>query len=64
MLPGLEALHAVDWEKRNYRRLFFREGRLVGAMLIGDLKPKAPYTDIIRSRKVYSDAERTALLTV
>jgi NAD(P)H-nitrite reductase large subunit len=62
VLPGLDALHRIDWEKRNYRRLFFREGRLVGAMLIGDLKPKAPYTDVIRSRKVYEENERPALL--
>jgi NAD(P)H-nitrite reductase large subunit len=64
VLPGLEAIHTVDWEKRNYRRLFFRDGRLVGTMLIGDLKPKARYTEIIRSGRVYTDAERPELLTV
>jgi NAD(P)H-nitrite reductase large subunit len=64
VLPGLDAIHGVDWEKRDYRRLFFREGRLVGVMLIGNLKPKAPYTEIIRSRQVYPDSERAALLTI
>lgn len=64
VLPGLEAIHRVDWEKRNYRRLFFRDGRFVGALLIGDLKPKAPYTEIIRSRRVYPPEEREALLSV
>ncbi|HLI28224.1 MAG TPA: FAD-dependent oxidoreductase [Chloroflexota bacterium] len=64
VLPGLEAIHTVDWERRTYRRLFFRDGRLVGVMLIGDLKPKAAYTDIIRSRKQFAESERAALLTV
>jgi len=64
VLPDLEAIHRVDWEKRNYRRLFFREGRLVGALLIGDLKPKAPYTEVIRSRREYPPGERDALLSL
>ena len=64
VIPGLEAIHTIDWEKRNYRRLFFRDGRLVGVMLIGDLKPKAAYTEIIRSRRVFTDSERHQLLTV
>jgi 3-phenylpropionate/trans-cinnamate dioxygenase ferredoxin reductase subunit len=64
VLPGLEAIHRTDWETRSYRRLFFRDGRLVGAMLIGDLKPKTPYTEIIRSRQQYPESERAALLTV
>ena len=62
VLPGMEAVHCVDWEKRNYRRLFFRDKRLVGAMLIGDLKPKAPYTEIIRSRREFEASERASLL--
>jgi hypothetical protein len=33
-------------------------------MLIGDLKPKAPYTNIIREGKSYPAAERAALLDV
>lgn len=64
VLPDLEPLEIVDWEKRNYRRLFFRENRLVGAMLIGDLKPKAAYTQVIRSRTEYAPADRAALLTL
>jgi NAD(P)H-nitrite reductase large subunit len=63
VLPDLDAIHCVDWEKRNYRRLFFRDNRLVGAMLIGDLKPKAPYTEIIRSRREFKPEERAALLS-
>jgi hypothetical protein len=62
VLPGLDAIHRVDWEKRNYRRLFFRDGRLVGAMLIGDLKPKTPYTQVIRGRQQFAEAERASLL--
>jgi hypothetical protein len=36
----------------------------VGVMLIGNLKPKAPYTEVIRSRQVYPESERAALLSV
>jgi len=64
VFPDVEGLHKVDWEKRSYRRLFFREDKLVGAMLIGDLKPKAPYTNIIREGKSYPASERAALLAV
>ncbi len=64
VLPDLEAIHRVDWKKRTYRRLFFRDDRFVGAMLIGDLKPKAPYTEIIRSRRQIPPSEREALLSV
>ena len=62
VLPDLEAIHRVDWERRSYRRLFFRDERLVGAMLIGDLKPKAPYTEVIRGRAQYPASERAKLL--
>lgn len=64
VLPDLEAIHCIDWEKRTYRRLFFRDGRLVGAMLIGDLRPKTPYTEIIRSRRQFKESERPALLQI
>jgi NAD(P)H-nitrite reductase large subunit len=64
VFPDVEGIHRVDWEKRSYRRLFFRADKLVGAMLIGDLKPKAPYTNIIREGKSYPAAERAALLDV
>lgn len=64
VFPDVEGVHRVDWEKRSYRRLFFREDKLVGAMLIGDLKPKAAYTNIIREGKSYPASERAALLDV
>ncbi|HEY7063951.1 MAG TPA: FAD-dependent oxidoreductase [Chloroflexota bacterium] len=64
VFPDLEAIHKVDWEKRAYRRLFFRDNKMVGAMLIGDLKPKAPYTNVIRAGESYPPEKRAALLNL
>ena len=64
VFPDLEAIHRVIWETRAYRRLFFRDDRLVGAMLIGDLKPKAPYTQVIRAGEKFPPDRREALLAV
>jgi hypothetical protein len=33
-------------------------------MLIGDLRPKTPYTEIIRSRRQFKESERPALLQI
>lgn len=45
----------------SYRRLFFFEGRLVGAALIGDMHAKVDLVNVIRSRKVVWE-DREALL--
>jgi len=47
----------------SYRRLFFFEGRLVGAVLIGDMHAKVDLVNVIRSKRpVWED--RAALLTL
>ena len=46
----LEAISRVDWESKTYRRLFFWENRLVGAVFIGGRKGKRQITEMIRDR--------------
>ena len=57
-----ESLIHVDSAARLYRRLFFLEGRLVGAALIGDIRARRQLTDRIRSRERIAPAERAKLL--
>ncbi|MCX5988840.1 MAG: hypothetical protein NTV35_07400, partial [Chloroflexi bacterium] len=51
-------------ERGVYRRLFFHEGRLAGAALIGDIRIRRQLMDMIRSQRQVSNAEREQLLTV
>lgn len=48
--PDLESISRVDWENKAYRRLFFWENRLVGAVFIGGRKGKRQITEMIRDR--------------
>lgn len=48
--PDLESISRVDWEAKAYRRLFFWEDRLVGAVFIGGRKGKRQITEMIRDR--------------
>jgi NAD(P)H-nitrite reductase large subunit len=57
------AFEGTEPKKWNYRRLFFFDGRLVGAVLIGDMHAKVDLVNIIRSKKpVWED--RAALLHI
>jgi NAD(P)H-nitrite reductase large subunit len=48
--PDAEALVEVDYEGRNYKRLFFLGDKLVGAMLIGKMKGRKKVLELISSR--------------
>lgn len=50
-LPGLESVTDFSYEKCYYRRLFFYNDRLVGAVLIGPPKGRKKLIEIIRSRQ-------------
>ena len=52
----------LDAQNRNYRRLFFKEGRLVGACLIGDIKMQTRIIQMIQARQVIPDTDRPSLL--
>jgi NAD(P)H-nitrite reductase large subunit len=60
----MESLSRLDMDGRVYRRLFFLEGRLAGAVLIGNIRVRRQLMDIIRSRLVVEPAERQKLLAV
>jgi NAD(P)H-nitrite reductase large subunit len=62
--PDMEALSRVDMNARVYRRLFFLEGRLAGAVLVGDIRVRRQLMQIIRSRQVVPPDERQKLLAV
>ena len=59
--PGLDAVSRVDWENRQYQRLFFLDGRLVGAVLIGDLRARKKIVDMITQREPVEDPSRLIL---
>src|SRR5438067_8161849 len=49
--PDAEAIVEVDYEGRNYKRLFFLGDKLVGAMLIGKMKGRKKVLELISSRR-------------
>lgn len=53
--PELEREVQVNFDTRKYRALFFYEGRLVGACIIGVLKGRRKLEEIIRSREPVQD---------
>jgi NAD(P)H-nitrite reductase large subunit len=62
-LPEAETVVRCDFEARTYRRLFFSENRLVGAVLIGSIKGKKKLMDLIRQHaEVKEQSEREAML--
>jgi len=62
--PDLEAISRVDMNARVYRRLFFLEGRLAGAVLVGDIRVRRQLMELIKSRQVIPPAERQKLLAI
>ncbi len=62
-LPEAISLTRCDVAARSYRKLFFNEDRLVGAVLIGSVKGKKRLMDMIRQHaRLASEKERQALL--
>jgi NAD(P)H-nitrite reductase large subunit len=49
----------------NYRKLFFRENKLIGVLMIGSPKGRKKLVDIVKSQQVFADSsEREALLSL
>ena len=46
---GLEAVQRCDHQARTYRRLFFKDDRLVGGAFIGEMKGRAKLMNMIKS---------------
>jgi len=62
-------LHAIakrepgEKDNENYRKLFFRENKLVGVLMIGSPKGRKKLVDIVKSQQVFvAPSEREALL--
>jgi 3-phenylpropionate/trans-cinnamate dioxygenase ferredoxin reductase subunit len=50
--PDLESVRTFSYEEKFYRKLFFKEDRLVGAIMIGPPKGRKKLIEIMRSRQV------------
>jgi len=61
-VPDLESWESLDAAHRNYQRLFFKDGRLVGGCLIGDIKMQTRIIQLIQSRQVTPESDRSKLL--
>jgi NAD(P)H-nitrite reductase large subunit len=61
-VPDLESWEHLDAANRNYQRLFFKDGRLVGGCLIGDIRMQTRIIQIIQARQVIAEPERSKLL--
>ncbi len=62
LFADLESLERLDAGSRSYQRLFFLDNRLVGAVLIGEMKFRARIFSLIKERKPISPLERKRLL--
>jgi NAD(P)H-nitrite reductase large subunit len=61
-VPDLESWAQLDAPNRNYQRLFFKDGRLVGGCLIGDIKMQTRIIQMIQARQVTPEMDRGKLL--
>jgi NAD(P)H-nitrite reductase large subunit len=61
-VPDLESWEHLDAPNRNYQRLFFKDGRLVGGCLIGDIKMQTRIIQMIQARQVTPESKRGQLL--
>ena len=48
----------------NYRKLFFRDDKLVGVLMIGSPKGRKKLVDFVKNQQVLTNAEREALLVL
>ena len=56
--PEAESLFEVDYEGRNYKRLFFLGDKLAGAILIGKMKGRKKVLELISSRTPIDDRKK------
>jgi NAD(P)H-nitrite reductase large subunit len=60
--PDLESFERLDATSRSYQRLFFMEDRLVGAVLIGEMRYRTKIFGCIRAREKIPVEQRAHLL--
>jgi NAD(P)H-nitrite reductase large subunit len=61
---GMESVTRADMSAHVYRRLFFYDGRLAGAVLVGDIRVRRQLMDIIKSKQVIPADDRQKLAAV
>ena len=65
--PELECLSRREPGEKgneNYRKLFFRENKLVGVLMIGSPKGRKKLVDVVKNQQPLQASEREALLTL
>jgi NAD(P)H-nitrite reductase large subunit len=56
--PDAESLYEVDYDARNYKRLFFLKDKIVGAILIGKMKGRKKVLELISSRTPIEERQK------
>ena len=56
--PDAQAVVEVEYEPRNYKRLFFLKDKLVGAILVGKMKGRKKVLELISSRTPIEDRRK------
>lgn len=59
--PGLESVRTYSFEERFFRKLFFHEDRLVGAIMIGPPKGRKKLIEIMRAQEPITRAKEELL---
>ncbi|HKV88296.1 MAG TPA: FAD-dependent oxidoreductase [Candidatus Dormibacteraeota bacterium] len=59
--PDLESVRTFSFEEKFYRKLFFKDDRLVGAIMIGPPKGRKKLIEIMRSRQVIARPKQELL---
>ena len=59
--PDLESVRTFSLEEKYYRKLFFKDDRLVGAIMIGPPKGRKKLIEIMRSRQVITRPKQELL---
>ena len=59
--PGLESVRTYSFEEKFFRKLFFKDDRLVGAIMIGPPKGRKKLIEIMRSREPITRAKEDLL---
>jgi NAD(P)H-nitrite reductase large subunit len=56
--PEAESLFEVEYEPRNYKRLFFLKDKLVGAILVGKMRGRKKVLELIATRATIDDRKK------
>ena len=49
------------YEDNTWRRITFKDGKIIGGVLVGDLAPQSAYKKLMREERVVADQKETLL---